>query len=533
MPRAVLVLAGAVLAGVAGCGGGEPAVVTQSASVTVSPADVSVVRLPGGVSASVPAGAAARPGRLTATLVPRPAPIPAGLLQAGAVYAFAVTGTPLTRPATITLPAPGDPGGAPAALLGAYAGGRWTMTAASYDPRARSVSALVSPGQLPGTAWAAIQLDDGQARNQVQDEILSALGAAGQPPPACPGSPAASRGAPGATASSGASSEGAGGGAVEWCSGQAGGHLVLRVTNNRGYAVEADYPAAWSQAPARPLDPVTALITGTESVAAATSAGTRAVLIPGGGTVELLPGGAGGHVSVGASGSGYQATAFAIAVAAFRAAYGDVPGAPAISLADSAQAVSRALAAPACRPARASGGSPGGTALEGPTPDSTAPEAATPGGSAPDSSAPDSSAPDSAAPVGALREQAAFTALSDDVRHALGCLRPAWQATYPGPALLGPFLAGVGRWTAGVAAQFTAGLEPLAGTSIAAPPVTAAVPPAGSLAGGGAWGVPGGCLGSWWRGGWGGVGWCWRWRAGGAGLRRRPRGEHEGRQDRP
>ena len=404
-----------------------------TATTQVTPDRVSVVRLPGGVSASIPKGGARSAGSLIATLIPRPAPVPDGLLQAAAVYQFAVTGTHLAGPVTITLPAPSDPAGPAAAILGYYRASHtsagqnsasqtstdgWTLVPSVYNPQARSVSGRVNIAALPGSAWAVIQLDSGVARNQIQDQLLDDLGIAGQSPPSCPAENGTSKNveAP-----------------VEWCSGAAGGHAVLRVTNNRHYAIAAAYPAAWTAGRLRPLDAVTRQAVTVAGAVDAVPAGLREIILPGGQSVEfdpaavpraaIPPGGsaASGPVTLRPNDSGHMVTAIRFAVAAFSAAYGDVPGTPRADPARSARAVSMAFARPACHPA-ASG-------------------------------------------------TTGFASLAADVKLALSCLRPAWQEVYGGPATLRPFLAGIAGWTAAASSQLLSGLQLLAESMISWPPV--------------------------------------------------------------
>jgi hypothetical protein len=440
---------------------------TLTATTQVAPDRASVVRLPGGVIASIPKGGARGPGSLVATLVPRPAPIPDGLLQAGAVYQFAVTGTHLAAPVTITLPAPSDPAGPAAAVLGYYSSGQdgagrnggWTLAPSVYSPRAGAVSGRVDITALPGAAWAVIQLDSGQARNEIQDQVLDDLGIAGRSRPSCP--------------AQGDNSKNVLNAPVQWCSGTVGGHPVLRVTNNRNYAIAAAYPASWSVRWLRPLDVVTrqatvvagtvvagTVVAGTVvagmvaggSVAAGTvvagsvAAGRREVILPGGQSVEFdraadpgaavpgaaMPAGANAaieQVTLEPNDSGYLVTAITLAVAAFGASYGDVPGAPRADPARSARAVSLAFATPAC--GRAAGAS-GNSRAVGST---------------------------------------AFASLERDLNLALNCLRPAWQAQYGAPALLRPFLAGVADWTARESSQLLSGLRLLAESMISWPTV--------------------------------------------------------------
>jgi hypothetical protein len=207
----------------------------------------------------------------------------------------------------------------------------------------------------------------------------------------------------------------------------AGSTVVLRVTNNRNYAVQARYPASWSVLRQRPLDPVTSAI-----ISALRAGGGSTVIIPGGQTVEFtLPGRTvSGQVTLWPGATGYAVTALGLAVTALGISYGSVPGAPRISQAASARVVSSAVAGQACRRALLASGDP-----------RTAGQA--------------------------------FSLLSADVAAALGCLEPAWQAEYPGSALLRSFLAAVAAWTARSTARFTAGLAALVEPAIYWQPVLA------------------------------------------------------------
>jgi hypothetical protein len=117
---------------------------------------------------------------------------------------------------------------------------------------------------------------------------------------------------------------------VKWCADYSNGATVLRVVGNRGYAVEASYPAGWSMTRPTTLDPVTqAILSGGPALSLkAGGPQVRTVIIPGGQEVDITPqAGASGIVLAEPSPEGIIIDALTYAASTLAMTYGDVPGA--------------------------------------------------------------------------------------------------------------------------------------------------------------------------------------------------------------
>jgi hypothetical protein len=118
---------------------------------------------------------------------------------------------------------------------------------------------------------------------------------------------------------------------IKWCAGvsDAGAPLV-RVANNRSYAVETHYPATWSMRRLGPTDPIfQQLVTSVTHVLSPPPAGTTAVIIPAGHAVELTASpGTSGEVRTRPSPEGYLIDAFIYGADTYALTLGQIPGAP-------------------------------------------------------------------------------------------------------------------------------------------------------------------------------------------------------------
>jgi len=141
----------------------------ESAMMPVDPAHSATLRLPGGMTVSVPAGAVTRPGTLSATLTSAPARAPSGLKLTGPVYDLRLSGTILRGDVRLTvpviLPRPQDQSAAPNAALLVYysrSSGGWQPVNASYDPATHVLTAtsrLARPKSAPGLLSCIEQRD--------------------------------------------------------------------------------------------------------------------------------------------------------------------------------------------------------------------------------------------------------------------------------------------------------------------------------------------------------------------------------------
>src|SRR5450759_4592034 len=199
--------------------------------------------LPDGASVEVPAGAVGSPGELTGRTTGAPAPAPTGTVLGSKVYDF--TGPAPAAPVTVTLPvAPAvfsaaTPAGAPPPSVAALAffdapSGSWQLVPARYDPAARTISAATPHLSL----WTVLRVDTGRLAGLAGRALNNYLGAANVAQPDCPGDQQLR--AVGVRVSSDS------GDLVKWCAGSRDGRSLVRVANNRDYAMEVDYPPGWT-----------------------------------------------------------------------------------------------------------------------------------------------------------------------------------------------------------------------------------------------------------------------------------------------
>lgn len=320
----MLTVAVAVIAAATGCSGG-PGNKTRSASLSVTPGHAGTLRLAGGLRVDVPAHAVTGNGTLSAVTRSAPAAPPPGMELTGPVYDLHLAGTSLAAPVILTVPVPGPSGqgataGPDTALLAYYdqASGQWQPVSATYHPAARTLTAAV--GHL--SIWSVLQLAGQQALNSAGRALSSFLGAVTVVSPSCPDA--------GQLASAGVTVTADPGDLVKWCADDSNGTAVLRVVDNRGYAIEASYPVGWSMTRPGTLDPVTsAILSGLPALSLrAGGPEVQTVIIPGGQETDIAPqAGASGIVLAAPSPEGIIIDALGYAVSTLAMTYGDIPGA--------------------------------------------------------------------------------------------------------------------------------------------------------------------------------------------------------------
>ncbi|MCX5287094.1 MULTISPECIES: hypothetical protein [unclassified Streptomyces] len=343
------VVAGVMLVG-AGCSEGPhhgSAPGGKAESVNIGPGHAGSLRLPTGLEVDLPAGSVAGPGTLTGAISPTHAPAPTGMTLAGPVYDLHVSGTTLTGSAKLTVPVPplpatGASAGPDAALLAFYdtAGSRWQPVAATYDPGRHTLTATsthlstfgvqrLDAAHVLTAATSALKILEAQADATAQ--------------PSCPNADQLTTHRIQAVSDKG--------NLIKWCAGvsDAGAPLV-QVANNRSYAVEVRYPATWSMRRLGPTDPIfQQLVTLVTRVLSPPPAGTAAVVIPAGHTVELTaPPGTSGEVRTRPSPRGYLIDAFLYGVDTFALTLGQIPGAPKLNLTTTEKALALVFTSESC-----------------------------------------------------------------------------------------------------------------------------------------------------------------------------------------
>jgi WD40 repeat protein len=280
----------AVVVAAAGCTSGHPSAShSQVPSVHVSPGHAATLRIADGWEVTIPAGSVAGSGTLSAKTIAAPAAPPSGLALAGPVLDLQLSGTVLTGLVRLTAPVPLPKASASvaprpdAALLAYYdsAGGGWQPVNASYDSAVHVLTAT-SPHL---STWSVLVVDTSQVLAAARSALAGFLGVAELAPPSCPGaSELASLGVTVTSADSGDM--------VKWCAGVNGtGSPVIRVTDNRNYGIELDYPANWQMSRLGSPDPVfDQIISSLPTLSVyATTPQVRAITIAPGQTVELRP----------------------------------------------------------------------------------------------------------------------------------------------------------------------------------------------------------------------------------------------------
>jgi hypothetical protein len=308
-----------------------------AATVSVNPGQATSLRLPDGLQVSVPVGGVTRAGTLSATVIRAPAAAPRGMELAGPVYDLHLTGTTLRHAVRLVVPIPrprqqGVLAGPNSALLVYYdsAAGRWEPIAASYSRAARTLTAF-SPHL---SIWSVLQLDAQQALAAATSALKSFFGFADAAQPTCPNS--AKLAAMGVKVASDQ------GDLIRWCADYSNGGPLIRIANNRNYAIEADYPSNWSMGRVGSIGPVTRLILKLLPALSLKVSGPefQTVIIPGNQQIDITPlTSASGVVLAGPSVEGIIVDALLYASDTLAMTYGDLPGAPQADPALTARAI--------------------------------------------------------------------------------------------------------------------------------------------------------------------------------------------------
>jgi hypothetical protein len=230
----------------------------------------------------------------------------------------------------------GQSAGPNAALLAYYnrSAGGWQPVNASYDPGAHVLTATSTHLSI----WSVLGVDPAQAMAALNSAFGSFFGAVDAVQPSCPNSAQLT-----ALKVKVASDPGD---LVKWCADDSGASALVRVTNNRGYAMEADYPSTWAMSRAGSLDPVTAVILKWLPALSLRVSGpqVRTAIIPGGQQIDVTSQhGTSGIVLIGPSAEGIIVDALQYAAQTFAMTYGDIPWAAKPSQTATAKAMSLVL----------------------------------------------------------------------------------------------------------------------------------------------------------------------------------------------
>jgi hypothetical protein len=226
---------------------------SNSSSAKVSPDDAATLHLTDGLAVSVPRGTVAGRGTLLGMTIAAPGAAPRGMTLAGPTYDLRIAQTRLTGRVRLTVPVPPPAASGPAAgpddaLLAFYdtTKGRWQPIAATYHRATRSLTATSPHLSL----WSALRLDASTVLSQATSLLKGFIGVAGTTAqPACPGTSQLSAYSIKPTSDKG--------NLVKWCAGvNPSGAPLLRVADNRSYAMETTYPATWVAARTGPADPI-------------------------------------------------------------------------------------------------------------------------------------------------------------------------------------------------------------------------------------------------------------------------------------
>jgi hypothetical protein len=306
--------------------------------VRVDPGHSTTLRLPDGMTVSVPAGVVTRPGTLSATIISAPARAPSELMLTGPVYDLRLSGTTFRGGVRLTVPVipsrpPGQSAAPDAALLAYYShsSGDWQPVNASYD----SATHVLSATSAHLSVWSVLQVNPQQMLDAMHSALLGFLGVANSPRPDCPGSSS--------LASSGVQVTADTGDLVSWCPDVTSAGVVLRIVSKRTYALEASYLSDWSATLACPVDPVTtAILKGIPVITPrASGPGVHTSIIPGGAELDVQPQpGTSGKVVIGASGEGIFIDALTYAATTLALVYGRLPAAAASTAVKTSEVIS-------------------------------------------------------------------------------------------------------------------------------------------------------------------------------------------------
>jgi hypothetical protein len=394
LARPLVLLLLAPLAFVAACSSHKN---DPGSAVDVAPGKAAALVMPGGARVEVPAGAVSGAGRLTGSVVSSPPAAPDGLAFDGKVFDFHVDKATVTAPVTVSLPVAAQ--GPDVAVLAYYdeASTSWRPAEARYDAAAHVVA-----GQSPHlSVWTVFRVDTAAISAAAGDLLKGFFGAAEKAPRlTCPHADRAT--AQGVKVASDS------GDLVTWCVGvDDRGAAVLQVADNRQYAVEVEYPAAWTMRRLGAADPIADRVVGYVSgLLTSAPAGRKAVIVPGGHVVQFtLAAGASGLAETRPSPPGYLMDALMYGVDTLAMTFGKLPWGPKPSASTTARAVDLALKAKDCL-----------SSFEG-----------------------------------LIRNEvtdahAAGVVFRTAAQYAVGCLAKGWEIAYGFTGALGTFLVGVALW---------------------------------------------------------------------------------------
>lgn len=305
-------------------------------TVRVTPGSSASLRMDGLV-VTVPARGVSRPGTLSARRIAAPAAAPAGMMLAGPAYDLRLSGTALTGPVLLAVPVPataatGISAGPAGGLLVFYdaAAGRWRPVDASYNPVTRMLTA--TSAHL--STWAVLRLSAPAALAAMNSELAGFFGIPQFAQPSCPDS--------GQLADLGITVTADPGDLVNWCAGGTSAGAMIRVSSNRDYAVEADYPASWPMSRLGKLDPVSQQILTSLPALSLRAGGpqVRTSIIPAGDEIQVEPpGGESATMLIVPSPEAITYDAILFGVDTLALTYGDIPGVPKATVQETDEAI--------------------------------------------------------------------------------------------------------------------------------------------------------------------------------------------------
>jgi hypothetical protein len=303
----------------------------------VGPGHAAALHLPDGMTVKVPVGAVTGSGTLSASLTTAPARAPTGMQLAGPVYDLRLNGSRLTGRVQLAVPVPrsrqsGLSAGPKAALLVYYdaSAHRWQPVNARYDPVTRMLTAT----STHLSTWSVLGVDAAKITAQLQSFLAGFFGVAGTSQPACPNSAQLTALRVRVASDSGD--------LVKWCADVSGSGALIRVANNRGYAVEADYPSTWSARRVGSLDSLTGAILDVLPALSLKVGGpnVRTIIIPGGQQIDVTPRPASsGYLLLTPSVEGIVIDALEYAASTLEMTYDDIPGAAPASPSKTAEVI--------------------------------------------------------------------------------------------------------------------------------------------------------------------------------------------------
>ena len=287
---------------------------------------------------TIPAGTLAGSGTVTARVATPPAAAPGGLQLNGMTVEINLVGTSIVGQVEISLPARPPAGPAPTLAYYNSATNAWVAVPSVYD----AAEGTVTTRSRHLSVWTVLVADTAEVLSQAKDLLAGVFGTEDHAEaPICSSSSGA--------AAKGIQVTGPGQNLVRWCWGDSGASPTVGVVDNRGYAVELDYPASWSTAAIGDADSVeTALIDDVAKYLTAAAAGQKvAIIAPGKGLQFSVPPGMTGSILVQPSVPAYLLSGLGYGVDTLEMAYGKLPGTK-IDASKTAQAVDLMFAAKDC-----------------------------------------------------------------------------------------------------------------------------------------------------------------------------------------